>query len=250
MKQSLVVLCLGMTTSLWGFQSFEVATIKPNASSDNRVRIGIQPGGRFVASGMTLTQLIAFAYDLRDFQITGEPGWASAERFDINAKGDGSGEGPDAIRIMMRALLAERFQLKSHEETKEMSVYALVVGKGGSKLVKSASNGPGPQIRLGRGGISGKGMPIDLLVRQLSQNVGRTVLDKTGLTGSYDIELNFSAEAGPGGLPGSPDAVAGTGSNGPTIFTAVQEQLGLKLEPTKGPVKMLAVDSVSKLTED
>ena len=246
----LLILCLGLAPSVWCFQSFEVATIKPNAASDDRVRIEIQPGGRFVASGMSLKQLIAFAYDLRDFQVSGEPGWASAERFDINAKGEGSDGGPEVLKKMMRGLLADRFQLKAHEETKEMSIYALVVGKGGSKMVKSAGDGLGPQIRMGRGLLSGKGMPMDMLVRQLSQNVGRTVLDKTELTGNYDIELSFSAEAGPGGLPGSPDAVAGTGANGPTIFTAVQEQLGLKLEPAKGPVKILAVDSVSKPTEN
>jgi uncharacterized protein (TIGR03435 family) len=250
MKQNLFAICLGLATSAWGFQSFEVATIKPNAANDNRAMIQIQPGGRFVATGMSLKQLIAFAYDMRDFQITGEPGWVSAERYDINAKGEGAEAGPDVLRIMMRGLLADRFKLKAHEESKEMSIYALVVGKGGSKMVKSVGEGPGPMIRMGRGMISGKGMPMELLVRQLSQNVGRTVLDKTELTGNYDIELSFSAEAGPGGLPGSPDAVAGTGSNGPTIFTAVQEQLGLKLEPAKGPVKMLAVDSVSKPTEN
>ncbi len=250
MKQSLFAICLGLATSAWGFQSFEVATIKPNSAADNRTMIQIQPGGRFVASGMSVKQLIAFAYDMRDFQITGEPGWASAQRYDINAKGEGEDHNPDTLRKMMRALLADRFQLKTHEETKEMSIYSLVVGKGGPKMAKSAGDGPGPQIRMGRGLLSGKGMPMEILVRELSRSVGRTVLDKTELTGSYDIELSFSAEAGPGGLPGSPDAVAGTVSNGPTIFTAVQEQLGLKLEPAKGPVKMLAVDSVSKPTEN
>ena len=140
MKQSLFAICLGLATSAWGFQSFEVATIKPNSANDNRAMIQIQPGGRFVASGMSLKQLIAFAYDMRDFQITGEPGWVSAERFDVNAKGEGAEAGPDVLRVMMRGLLADRFKLKAHEESKEMSIYALVVGKGGSKLVKSAGD--------------------------------------------------------------------------------------------------------------
>ena len=235
-------------------QSFDVASIKPNSASDNRVRISIQPGGRFTATGMSLRMLTGQAFGMRDFQITGLPGWASADRYDIEAKSEGMPERlpPDQLRPYLKALVEERFQLKSHIETKEMPVYALVVGKNGSKL--KASEAPGPMIRMGRGQLNGKGMPMDLLVAQLSQQLGRMVINKTGLSGAFDIELEWTPEpgqggGGPGGPP-PPDGNVGVGASGPSIFTAVQEQLGLRLESTKGPVEVLVVDSVAKPTEN
>jgi uncharacterized protein (TIGR03435 family) len=246
--------CLAQTT-LPAFQNFEVATIKPNAANDNRIMLQFQPGGRFVATGISLKQLIGFAYDMRDFQVSGGPSWITDDRYDINAKSEaliGDRPNPEMSRKVMRNFLAERFQLKAHEESKEMSVYALVEAKGGSKLKMSeATAGNGPRMmRMGRGQITANGVSIDMLARQLAQEVGRTVLDKTELKGNYDITLSFTPEQRGGIAPPSADAVAGAGTSGPTVFTALQEQLGLKLESTKGPVPILVIDSVSKPTEN
>lgn len=255
MKSSIVLLVLCLAQTLPAFQHFEVATIKPNSESDNRVGIQIQPGGRFLMTGASLKMMITFAYDLKDFQVTGEPGWANADKWDLNAKGEGVGGDrpqPDIFRKMLRELLEDRFQLKTHEETKEMPIYWLVPAKGGPKL-KASETSPGPRIRIGRGGLSGNGFTMDILSKQVSRIVGRDVIDKTDLKGNYDLELNYSAEAVPGGGGGAPpsaDALAAAGSNGPTIFTALQEQLGLKLDPQKGPVKVLVIDKVMKPTEN
>ena len=242
-------------------QSFEVASIKPNASNDHRVRIAIQPGGRFVATGIPVRVLIGQAYDVKDFQITGGPAWINGEAYDINAKAEASAGdrmGPEQLRPMLKGLLAERFGLKVREETKEMPVYALVPGKGGAKLTASAdgaANGPRGQMRMGRGQVNAKSVPMATLVRMLSQQLGRDVIDKTDLKGNYDIDLTWTPEPGQGGGPFGgpppPDAIAGAGgSEGPTIFTALQEQLGLRLESTKAPVPMLVIESINKPTEN
>jgi bla regulator protein blaR1 len=240
-------------------QAFEVASIKPNSTDDNRVMIRMAPGGRFTATGVTLRQLISQAYNVRDFQITGGPGWIGDERYDINAKGpDGMPDRvpPEVLRPMLRALIEERFQLKTHKESKELPVFALVVGKGGPKLAAS-TEGQGPMMRMGRGQLNGKKIPMNMLAQQLAQQIGRNVINKTGLEGEYDINLEWTPEPGQGGGPFGGHAPAGAGgeqqlpaadSTGPTIFTAVQEQLGLRLESEKGPVETIVIDSVAKPT--
>jgi bla regulator protein blaR1 len=238
-------------------QSFDVATIKPNAESDNRVMIRLQPGGRFTASGMNLKHLIGQAYDVRDFQISGGPGWISSDRWEINAKAEGLPErvAPGALRPYLKSLLEDRFKLRTHTETKEMPVYALVVSKNGPKLSAAQdSSGPGPMIRMGRGQLDGRRMAMSMLAQQLAQQLGRPVIDKTGLTGQYDIILNWTPEPGQGGGPFGgpppPDAIQAADSSGPSIFTALQEQLGLRLESQKGPVPILVIDSVEKPSEN
>jgi uncharacterized protein (TIGR03435 family) len=228
------------------------------------------------------------AFNVRDFQIVGGPGWIGSDRFDIDAKGP---EGlpdrvpPEILRPMLQTMLADRFQLKYHTETKELPVYVLTQVKEGHKMKEVAptdamlppppSGGAGGpvavgvgaggaaqrippgarMVRMGRGQISANGAPISLLIQQLSNQLGRTVIDKTGLQGLYDIELQWTPEPGQGGggFPGGPpvpDAIAGADSSGPTIYTALQEKLGLKLESQKGPVEILVIDSVSKPTEN
>jgi uncharacterized protein (TIGR03435 family) len=254
---SVIVLAAGAA----GQQAFEVASIKPNAANDNRAMIGMQPGGRFVATGITVKFLIGMAYNLRDFQISGGPGWITAERFDINAKppeGSPARIPPEQIREMVKALLTERFQLKTRTESKEMPVYSLVVAKNGPKVKPAAApaegrGGPG-MIRMGRGQLDGNGMAMASLANQIATQVGRPVIDKTGLAGQYDIKLEWTPEpghgGGPFGGPPPPDALPPADSNGPTIFTAVQEQLGLRLEPAKGPVETLVIESISRPTEN
>lgn len=232
-------------------KEFEVASIKPSAPGGRGIRVQIAPGGRLDASNITVKFLIQQAYGVKDFQISGGPGWINSERYDLVAKADGDVGRMDQIRPLIQKLLADRFQLTIHRDTKELPIYALVLGKNGSKLQESAANGPGPQIRMGRGLINGQGMDMTMLANQLSNAIGRTVLDKTGLTGKYEIKLEFTPEDGPGHGPGDgPEAAPLSDTAGPSIFTALQEQLGLKLESSKGPVEIIIIDRIEKPTEN
>lgn len=241
--------------------TFEVVSIKPLKEADNRIMIRQMPGGRFNAVGANLRILIGLAFDVRDFQISGGPEWMRTDRYEVNAKADTTADRipQDQMRQMMRAMLADRFQLKTHEEEKELPVYQLVVGKNGPKL-KESTAAPGPdgqrnqQMRMGRGQLTATGITMTGLAQQLSQQLGRPVIDKTGLQGNYDFELEWTPDpgAGPfGGAPPSPDgAPSGADAGGASIFTVLQEKLGLKLDSAKGPVKTLVIDSVSKPTEN
>ncbi|MBL8233303.1 MAG: TIGR03435 family protein [Bryobacterales bacterium] len=255
-----------------GAQTFDVASIKPNASGDlHRIGIQIQPGGRFAATGVPARILISMAYNVRDFQILNAPSWTSDQRYDINAKSESAGDqtSMEQIRPMLRALLAERFALKVREESRELPVYTLVEAKGGHKLKKSEepAQRANRQFRFGRGQINAKGVPVNLLVQQIAQQLGRTVIDKTGIEGSFDVELNWTPDPGQGGVvigshgpgPGGGPGASGTGpgnalpaadSSGPTLFTALQEQLGLKLESSKGPVPVLVIENIERPTEN
>jgi bla regulator protein BlaR1 len=237
---------------------FEVASIKPGDPGSNRVQIGIAPGGRFTAANVTVSMLIQQAYNVKNFQVTGGPGWVASDRFVINAKAEGAGQGPGAIRPLLQKLLADRFQLVFHKETKEMPVYELVIGKGGSKLQETKES-PGPQIRFGRGQINGQSMAMELLANQLANQLGRSVVDKTGLKGGYDVNLTWTPDpsqggGGPFGGPGGPGGGGPDGAPpteaGPSLFTALQEQLGLKLESGKGPVEIMVLDKVQKPSEN
>jgi uncharacterized protein (TIGR03435 family) len=215
------------------------------------------------------------AYDVREFQVSGGPGWINTDRYDIMAKAERSAgaenipDDPrkmtdeqrktlgDQMRERLRALLADRFQLTLHRESKEESVYALVIGKGGSKLQQSeAKEGAGPRgmMRMGRGQFSGQGVQLEMLTRSLSSQLGRPVIDRTGLKGNFDFKLEWTPDPGQsfafGGGPPGADAPPPPDPNGPSIFTAVQEQLGLRLESQKGPVEMLVIDKVEKPSEN
>jgi bla regulator protein BlaR1 len=258
--------------------TFEVASVKPSGTDDRRSMIQIQPGGSFRTSGSTLKMLVTFAYDVREFQVSSGPGWINTDRFDIVAKAEHSAgaENPpgeprtmtdeqrktvgDQMRERLRALLADRFQLTLHRETKEQSVYALVVAKSGSKLQaaqQQEGTGPrGPMMRMGRGELSGQGVALDMLTRTLSSQLGRTVIDRTGLKGNFDFKLTWTPDPGQSTTPlgGAPpqgaDAPPPPDPNGPSVYTALQEQLGLRLESQKGPVEMLVIDRVEKPSEN
>ena len=261
--------------------SFEVASIKPNHSGERRFFVSWQPG-RFNATGMTLKFLITMAYDVKDFQVSGGPSWVNTERYDIDAKE------PDSIaqeleklpreqreplaESMLQSLLAERFQLKLTRGTKELPAYALVVAKNGPKLqaakpLDASVDGPnppagrphGPMMRMGRGELTGQGVALTFLASMLSQQLGRTVLDKTGLKGNYDLTLKWTPEQGegmmmagpgPGGGGPPPDGAPPVEASGPSIFTALQEQLGLRLEATKAPAEVLTIDHVERPSEN
>jgi uncharacterized protein (TIGR03435 family) len=261
--------------------SFEVASVKQNKSGTGFVQIAA-PGGQFKATNVPLRMLIRNAYQLQDFQIIGAPSWVDTDRFDINAKAEGDpgpavvapGQ-PGPIMLMIRSLLADRFKLKVHTETREMPIYALVLtrsdGKLGSALNRSTTdcaalraasrNAPPPVpapgermmcgMRIAPGMISGGGIPLSQLATQLSVSVQRIVVDKTGLGGDYDFDLKWTPDQLPQGTPppGAPP-LPPIDPNGPSIYTAVQEQLGLKLDSQRGPVNVLVIDGVEHPTED
>ena len=255
--------------------AFEVASIKPSAGDDHRIAIQMQPGGGLRASGATLKMLLTIAYEVREFQISGGPGWISSDRFDIMAKSERASDAapPDPrsltaeqmktnqqqMRERLRNLIAERFQLTFHRETKDQPIYALVVGKNGSKLKESEvkDGGPRGRMRMGRGQLSGEAVQLQMLTQALSNQLGRPVIDRTGLTGSFDFNLEWTPDPGQSGGPfggGAPppgiDAPPPPDPNGPSVFTAVQEQLGLRLESQRGPVEMLVIDRVEKPSEN
>ena len=257
--------------------TFEVASIKPAAPvGAGRSPMGIQlmPGGGVRASNVTLRLLLTLAYDVRDFQISGGPPWLDTQRYDIQARPGGAPDAPAApeamrnmsdeqrkafqeqLRERLRALLADRFQLVIHHETKEQQVYSLEVAKGGAKLQEAKAGSPaGGFMRMGRGELNGEGVAMDFVVQVLSNQVRRPVLDKTGLTGKYDIHLTWTPDGpqgfGPGGpLPAGVEPPPPPDPNGPTIYTAVQEQLGLALKSDKGPVDMIVIDRVEKASEN
>jgi len=225
-------------------QTFEVATIKfhpePITSSmDPSVR-----GARMTGTASTLVDMVITAYGLRYDQVSGGPGWANSDHFDLAAKAEG--ERPltqDQARKMLQNLLADRFQLKVHRETKEVPVYALVVAKNGHKLKESSADATGKNfVRTGGGGMhmeAAKGT-MEQLARQLSGTAGRPVIDKTGLTGYYAYTLDWSAA----------NRTPETEPEPPVMFTALQEQLGLRLEAAKGPFEMLIIDHAEKPTEN
>ncbi|MGH9239545.1 MAG: TIGR03435 family protein [Vicinamibacterales bacterium] len=247
--------------------AFEVASVKPNKSAETGGFIQRRPGGNFSVGNQTLRTLITFAYGLQGFQLIGGPDWIGTERFDIVAKAATDipptpfgGVAPESL--MLRALLEDRFRLAMHRETREMPIYALVVARSDGRL--------GPQIRrptsdfcaqrfkeaakaapppMGTGPICGiqgnnEGLragafPIGSFTNFLSSQTSRIVVDRTGLTGGWDFELKWSPPNSP-----SPDP------DRPSIFTALEEQLGLRLEPTTGPVEVLAIDRVEALIPD
>jgi len=223
--------------------AFDVASIRENIKSvDGRTHIYRHPDdGQFLAINASLRVLIQFAFDMPDAQILNAPAWLGSRNFDVEAKADAAVEqwihtldsdrSKTAKQKMVQGLLADRFHLVTHEETRDLPVYALVVFKNGAKLQEAKG---GSKFDSGRSQITDLGAPIATLADQLSRVAGRPVVDKTGLAGRFDMTLKWT-----------PDSSApSSDSDGLSIFTAVQEQLGLKLEPTKAPIPVLVIDHV------
>ena len=247
--------------------SFEVASVRPNTSGDTKMSARILPGGRYEAINIPLRNLIVNSYSLQSQQLVGAPDWISSARFDIVAKADGelgppvSREGPSRLQLMIRSLLEERFKLKVHREPRQVDVYALVLaradGRLGPELRPSSTNcealmaargkgGPAPEppstgdrpqcgARVLAGELIAGGRPLGELVSLLSATVGRSVIDRTGLSGAHDMHLKWAPDLDP---------------NGPSIFTALQEQLGLKLQSERGTIDALVIDSIERPTPD
>jgi uncharacterized protein (TIGR03435 family) len=262
---------------------FDAASVKINKERTGG-GIRLQPGGRYEFGNMTLRSLIGSAYQRFAFdgrQVIGGPAWLDTERFDIIAQ-TGSGTPPTdpdgfpgPLFAMMRALLEERFKVAVHNEAREQPTYLLVpvrrdgrLGSGITRLesgcpaaMKQMNAGERPAPRPGRGPdcslgggpgrLQGNAISLEIFARALSNEVGRHVVDKTGIIGDFDIDLTFAPEFSPGrrGDP-PPDAAALAAGDRPSIFTAVQEQLGLKLESSRGPVDVLVVDRAEMPTEN
>jgi uncharacterized protein (TIGR03435 family) len=252
---------------------FDVVSVKPNKSDSGMVRIMPKPDG-YSASNVSLKMLIQSAYGIREDLISGAPSWGDSARFDIDAKvADSDVEAlkklsPEQRRPILQPLLADRFKLKVHIETKQLPVYELVIAKGGSKLKEATPGdtyangikgpdgvGRGGMMRFGPGQLTAQAVPMTNLANLLSQQLHRTVLDKTGLSGKYDLELSWTPDQGADpmfkGSEGTPQrADAAPDSSGPSIFTALQEQLGLRLQSAKGPVETIVIDHVEMPSEN
>jgi uncharacterized protein (TIGR03435 family) len=259
--------------------TFEVATIKQNKAGGNLGGIQRQPGGRLTITNMTPRTLITFAYQITGFQLVGGPGWTDSDRFDILAKMEGRpelivpGSGlPDGTQLALRALLAERFKLKIHREMRDMDVYALTMvrpGVPGPGLKPSPSDckaiaeqarqgsvppprpasasGPAPCSILGNvGTMRFDGFGMAQVANMLIGQAGRIVVDRTNLAGNWQFVLTFAPEQR--GQPAGADVPAAD-PNAPSFFTALQEQLGLKLESTKAPFEVTVIDGIERPTE-
>lgn len=243
--------------------SFEVASVKPNTST-SAGQSGRSFKGSVTLINMPLRLIIANAFDARPANVLGGPEWVDTDRFDINARAPENAT-DDRLNLMLRNLLLERFRLVARTETREQPVYALVLARDDARLgpnlrpstecVKGAVPSPKPApspaqypcgVRMSASpttvSIQGGATPMSSLARALDGTGGRQVIDRTGLSATFNFDFRY----GQGDLQAS----TGAGNDLPTVFTALQEQLGLKLEPARGPVDVLVIDSVERPTPD
>jgi uncharacterized protein (TIGR03435 family) len=272
-----------------GSPAVEVASVRPNKSTETR-GVRLQPGGRFTAVGIPLRDLIRIAYGLQTLllpgQIVGGPDWLGSDRFDIVAKAEqdfgpppSEGGPPKELLAMLRTLLEDRFKVKVHIETRELPIYALVMARSDRRLGPQLRSSAGDCVRPGSvpardnaapprapdatrfcgnirnnltGVVSGTGVTMEQWATTLATFpiVSRVVRDRTGLSGEFDLHLEFVPvflqNPNPDGAP-VPNPQANSGAN---LFTALQEQLGLKLDSQKGPVDVLVIDRAEKPSED
>ena len=265
---------------------FPVASLKPSLAGDNRSRgIGVELSGRFTATNATLKQVMRSAYGVRDYQILGGPSWIATDRWNIEANADPDSmflptvvTGVDQLGLMLQSLFEDRFQLKVHRETGFFPIYELVVGKGGLKMPLAEDQTPHgsgrtsatPPPRLPNGlpaltnfgsrwvftpsgmNFEGKAIPLGRLVNLLVNVTNRKIVDKTGLTGLYDIKLEWTPDNLEAPFTPAVDrAQVAASPTGPSLMTALEEQLGLRLvSASGGPVDVIVIDSVQKPSEN
>lgn len=256
---------------------FAVATIKRDPSRETLsmavpMGVGYRPGGRLVAGNAPVAMLIQRAYSVQGFQVVGGPSWINTDGYDIEAKPE-VGTDQKRMWLMLQTLLADRFKLAMHRETRDIPVYDLQTVKGGPKLpapgggncseVMTGHPAPGqprPAPPCGPGLVkSGTGLTMEAIsvsmpafVKQLSLIVGKEVIDKTGFTGRFSLHLEFAIDDALAGLP-NPEGPSGQPADindRPSIRTALQEQLGLKLQASTGPVDVFVIDHVERPSEN
>ena len=235
---ALAVLSLGSAMVVGAQQAdvpkFEVASLRLSDPKSTAMTAWKYDGtDRFVATHTSLKLLIAIAYGMSDNRVEALPGWAEDTNYDVNAKAeDGKLLSDETLQPLLQQLLAERLQVKAHFETRQVKGYALVPGKGKPKLVPSSS--PEGQMMILPDGVAGQGMTMVTLADLLSRPLGRPVMDKTGLTGHYDVKLSFAP-------------LNDANSTLPSPSVAIEEQLGLRLETAQVPEKMLVVDHAERV---
>jgi uncharacterized protein (TIGR03435 family) len=230
--------------------TFDVASVHlsaPSTDGHNHIWNDIHES-HFRTGNLSIRDLIQYAYSLPKSQIVGGPGWLDSGMYDIDAKSSPEvdvrlkampdGDAAQQKRVMVRELLKERFSLTTHEETRVLPIYILVLAKGGAKFQPSDHSGTRIDVGRSRIHVQGSDDTIGLLARELAQSQGRLVVNRTGLTGRYDLTLRWTPDETPL-LNGEPDPNAPPG-----LFTAIQDQLGLKLESGKGPVPVLVIDHI------
>lgn len=252
---------------------FDVASVKPNRDGGPS-SVRVTPGGMLTVTNNNLRNIIRNAWNITNDQIAGGPEWIDTDRFDVTAKASAPFK-QDEARSMLQALLADRFGLVTHDETRELPVYLLVLARtdgalgpqmkksdvdcaalfaavtAGGKMPERLPNGNLPcglTVRANQGRVTGNGVAMEALARNLVGAVGRIVVDRTGLQGYYDLDLTFAPD-GPPPAPGAP-ASAAPDPSAASLFTAMQEQLGLKLEPARAPISVLVIDRATRPQAD
>jgi uncharacterized protein (TIGR03435 family) len=238
------ILLIATVSGLLG-QSFDVASIRPD---DRGLFVRPPNCGQFTAWGAVAKLLVMFAYDVQDSQIVGGPPWFATDKWAIQAKSDKDQYSVEETRTMLQHLLADRFSLRVHRSTQEVPVYVLSVAKGGPKF--KASEGERTNVQIGPNSISLQAATIDRLTTVLATSLGRPVIDRTGLTANYDLSVQWDdAPVRDGGLPGvGATAPIPSGNERGSIFTALPDQIGLRLDSQRAPVQVLVVDGIERPT--
>ena len=231
--------------------AFEAASIKPSKAEPGSSSGVTTKKGSISARNVTLKRCIRGAYDIQESQIVGGPKWAGEDRYDIDAKAAGPA-GDHELMVMLRSLLSERFKLEFHRETRELPGYALVVAKSGLKAKRSQPDA-GCRSNASRVAIDAEACNMRQLAQKLSEVIHLPVADLTGVEGEFDFQLKWTPDdmqAKPPSVGDKPGTVAVDLANGPSVFAALQEQLGLKLEPRKVPTEVLVIDHAEKASEN
>jgi uncharacterized protein (TIGR03435 family) len=262
-------------------QKFAVASVKQNRSAELMMNMDMPGTRRFVATNIPLRNLIRFAYDVDETRLTGGPDWIRTERFDVNATADEDlpnwtpAGPPPVVLSMLRTLLADRFKLTTHNETRDLPVYALVKARSDGRLGPRASvstsdcdamlagrSGPQPPpskpeepprcgMRIGPGQMLLGSVPMSQFAFVLGPFARRLVIDRTELTGKYNLQLSWTPQGMPlGGPPPDGPPLPPIDPDGASLFVSIQEQLGLKLEPSRAPIEVVVIDQVERPTPD
>jgi len=229
--------------------AFEVASIKASRDVSSGSSVLQDQSGNLTTHNATLKRLVMFAYAVREHQVIGGPSWIDSACFDILAKPAVRTRSSAEFRRMVQALLSDRFKVKLHQDSRELPIYALVLAKGGPKLTEW-KEGVGPTCQYQGGELTCRKVSMAILADELARRVGRTVVDRTGVTGAFDVKLTWSPDEFQVPGPAEMGRAEAANPGGLSLFSAVQEQLGLKLEADKGPVPVLIIDSAERPSEN